>query len=214
MVFWFGNPLWKLLEGPLKGILKDKFSVLNKRFKGLLSSTENDLIAVVKDRFSSTMVNFHFARAAIGNRGDGSPITFYLLPVAALSESSKIKDALAKRLKDNVDLGAARNTAGIEDDAWDQMIQDYSADVLRLGLPFAIKRIVDDETEFSLGYYLIDLAKGEAIKISQKDVNADLIVLYKPPPRVSNAKKLWEKRNDKAYEYKRDKDGYDGFKAT
>jgi len=218
----FGNPLWKLLEGPLRKILADRFSVLGGRFKGILSTTENDLIAVFKEQFSTPGFSSHFSYADIGKRGGKSRIRFHFFAVDALEGSSKINDALAARLKDNIDLGAARNQAGISDAEWDNMVQQYSDAVLHFGLSSAIKSIIDDKTAFALGYYVIDLAKGEPTRVvknrAKQDLSRDLVVLYRPvgmdPPSVSDAKKVWGKRHDSAYEYERAPTGYADFKVA
>jgi hypothetical protein len=216
----FGNPLWKLLKGPLKKILADRFSVLGGRFKGILSSTENDLIAVLKEQFFVPGFPSHFSYADIGKRGKRA-IRFDYFAIDALTGSSKLRDELAARLKDNVDLGAARTQAGINAADWDRIVQQYSEAVLQFGLPLAVKHLADDDTAFAIGYSVIDLAKGEPIRIvkngKQEDATRDLVVLYRStgfsPPSVSDAKKAWKKRHDSSYEYKRAINGYVEFKV-
>ncbi len=131
-MFRFGNPLWKLLKGPLKKILADRFSVLGGRFKGILSSTESDLIAVLKEQFFVPGFPSHFSYADIGKRGKKA-IRFDYFAVDALSGSSKLRDELAARLKNNIDLSAARTQAGINAADWDKIVQQYSEAVLSFG---------------------------------------------------------------------------------
>jgi len=55
--FFILRPLWKELKTPLKGILKDKFSVIGRQFKGTLSSTGNDLIVVLQNNLGAGIYN-------------------------------------------------------------------------------------------------------------------------------------------------------------
>jgi hypothetical protein len=217
-VYMFGNPLWKLLEGPLKSLLKDKFSVLSGRFKALLSSTQNDLITAIESNFPSTGVSSHLTYAELTRRSDDRKIQVHLFPADALAQSPTIKSSLMETLKKNVDLNAARVAAGINDEDWKKILQTYSGDVLRFGLPYAIETMSgSNKKPFSMGYHVIDLARGEAIKIQKRDVYKDVVVLYRQtgmtPPTVSEAKSFWKKRKDTTYRYERAEAGYDGFTA-
>jgi hypothetical protein len=134
-----------------------------------------------------------------------------------MADSSKFRDALAKRLQVNTDLGAAAREAGIQKPDWDKQLVEYSVNVWRVALPYVVREMLKNEKqEFSMGYYLIDYAEHEASIVKEEDVYSDLIVLFNPSRQqsLSDARKTWRKRHDKGYEYVRDKKGYDGFKAA
>lgn len=211
--------IWKAVEAPLKAILGDKFSILKENFYGLMSSVLNDLDKVIRENFSNTLISFHFTSATVGKRGaKGDDVfRFYFFPLDAMADSSKFRDALAKRLQVNTDLGAAAREAEIQKPDWDKQLVEYSGNVWRVALPYVVREMLKNEKqEFSAGYYLIDYAEHEASIVKKEDVYSDLIVLFRPSQKqsLSDARKTWRKRHDKGYEYVRDKEGYDGFKAA
>jgi hypothetical protein len=214
-MFGFGNPLWGLLKKPLKALLKDQYSQLGGKFKALLSSTQRDLIGAIQSQAWQTNIFLHATSARVGEaNGDLSAVTIF--PVDAIERSSKIRDVLLKKLKEDVSLGAARNAAGIGDTDWDRILQSYCGDVLRLGMPYAVKQMISEGSDFCSDYAALDLAKNEPIKVAGKDVLTDVIVLARRgnDAELHRARKNWARRNNKGYVYEREDKGYDGFKAA
>lgn len=121
---------------------------------------------------------------------------------------------MAACLKKNVRLDALRTTAGIGNADWDKLVQGYASDVLRLGLPFALKRMARHHMTLYLSEYVIDIAEGESILIKGIAGYHTLVVLYDKPSSEKSPKKAsktWAKRNSGAYHYQWG--AYDGFKA-
>jgi hypothetical protein len=215
------SKLWRILKGPLRAALKDKFSLIKGQLKGLLSTTINDLVDSLQSTYFATDVWKHEAKAEILSTKDSKQllrVSFF--PLSAIVTSSQIQAELIKHLGSNVPLEAARTTAQISDNDWKVILNNYAADILRHGLPIALQRMVDDEKALYLSHYVIDLPKKEPIIIKstagQTAGYHDLVVLYErstygDAPSVSKAKKTWGKRNSGGHSYKRD--SYDGYVA-
>jgi hypothetical protein len=214
-VLW---PLWRQLKGPLKSLLSDKFSLVGGQLKGLLSSTIDDLIAAIQKSFFDTDTWRHLAEGEIRKKKGGQRlIRVKAFPLAAILEASKIRSALAARLKENIRLDAVRTEAGVADADWGRVVESYAGDVLRFALPIAIKKMIRHEMAFYLEHHVIDVAELEPIRISGKAGLHRLVILYDKPysedsPTVAKATKIWKARMSGSYDYSMD--DYDGFKAA
>jgi len=211
--------LWGKLKGPLKSLLSEKFSIVGGQLKALLASTIDDLAGAVHQGFFATDTWRHFAKAEVGKKGKQNVIELDLFPLGSITEATKIKDVLVTRLKKNVRLDAVRTEAGVADADWQKVLETYAADVQRLALPLAIKKMVRNEMPFYLeDNYVIDLAELEPIRIKGNAGHHTLVVLYSRPsyrgdaPSVAKAGKIWRHRTNDAYYYKLGE--YDGFKAA
>jgi hypothetical protein len=210
-------PLWKALKGPLKSTLNDKFSIVGGQFKALLSSTMDDLIAATQDAYWSTDLWKHLCKADVRKRKESADrFEYELFPLNSILESSKIRQALVSRLKKNVKLDAVRTEAGVSDPDWMKALDDYSGNLLRFGLPIAIKKMIRHELPLHSQTYLVSIAEAEAIKIDKTSGHHRLVILYqksssKGAPKLGEATKTWDSRNDDSYEY--NLGDYDGFKA-
>lgn len=221
-VLW---PLWKELKGPLKSVLGKKFSMLSGNLKGLLSSAIDDLVAAIQVAYFSTDIWRHLAEAEVEERKDQQrKFRYKIFPLTSLNEATKIRSALVDRLRKNVNLDAARTTAGISDDDWAKTLEIYAGSVLRFGLPIALKKMISNNLKIDSTDYVIDLAEAEPIKINEirdgKNVPVagyhKLVILFTnsstDSQRLKDATKIWKKRKDSSYAYKLS--DYDGFKAS
>jgi hypothetical protein len=213
-------PLWRILKGPLEGLLKDKFSLVGGQFKALLSSTVDDLVAALQEDFFATGTWKHLAAGKIQKKGSdryaATLLSVGVFPPDAIEASTKIRASLVDRLSKNVRLDALRTDAGIADQDWKNILDVYAKDVVRHALPFALRRMIKHELPLYLSSYVIDLAQLEPIRIKGKAGHHKLVVLYEQStlggkPTVSKAMKIWKRRTSSSYDYSLG--DYDGFIA-
>ena len=136
--------LWGALKTPLKASLKEKSSIVGKQFKALLSSTVDDLAGALQDGFFDTDTWRHAAEGRIRKKsGDGYGellLSVTVFPIDAIAEATKVRKALVDRSGKNLRLDALRTDAGVDDQTGKNTLNDYAANVVRLGLKHALRR--------------------------------------------------------------------------
>jgi hypothetical protein len=223
-MLWFWSPLravWGPVKQKLSPLLKEKSSVITRRFKDLLSATIDDLIKALQEKYFATDVWRHTAKAHLKKKGDTSysatVLTVAAFPIEAIIESKLLADGLAKRILENLPLDAIRTDARIEDAQWQSIVTEYASSIVRHGLPIALRRMISQELPIHSSEYVIDLAELEPLRVKGTAGHHTVVVLYEKPyskdkPTVSQARKIWSNRTSGSYD--REIGDYDGFKAT
>jgi len=209
----FFSPLramWSPLETVLKAKLAGKSLQLVSRFKGLLDTTTSDLAETVCQSFSATGIPSRWSNDEILTAKDKKvQISFHSFPVEWLSSSAVLAAPLQKRLEENVELGAARTTLGVTDAEWKQLLQAYTSEVVRVGVPYALDLMCKHESKFYAGETVLAIAKGEAYRINGIDGYHDLVKTYDPPstgggkPALGKARGIWNDRHTSKYVYEK-----------
>ena len=194
----------------LKAKLKNESLQLLSTFKALLDSTTNDLADTLCQSFSVTGIPAKWSKDEIlVAKNKSVEIAFHSFPIEWLSSSMALAGPLAKRLKDNLEFGAARTAVGVTDTEWDQLVKAYTAELVRVGVPYALERMLQNESKFYSGETILAIAKGEAYKIHGVDGYYNLVKTYEVPslrgakPSLSKARRIWSKRHGSRYLYKK-----------
>jgi hypothetical protein len=216
-------PLWRALKAPLRIRLGKHYGSISRALKGLLSTTINDLVKTLQEEFYGTNTWEHLAKAKIrrkGNYADGfgdQAMTVKVFPLFAIEESIRLHASLRKRIARNVKLDAMRTEAGIDDAAWNAILDAYVTDFIRQALPLALRRMIKKCVPFYRFCHPIDLATMEPIRINGKAGHHTLVVLYDGPfsddkPTVQKAARMWKERSSSQIDYT--VSDYDGYTAA
>jgi hypothetical protein len=188
--------------------MQDRSKELSRLFKQLLSSTLDDMIDALNEQYKNTGIWLNEARIQITKSNDAERFNAPILeakafPLGALKTSTCIKAALIKRLTENRTLGAHKTTLQISDDRWEQILSDYSAQLMGVGLRFALKRMIRQEKRLSI-YWILDITEREPIRMLGTDQFQTLVVIKMEnthPEDLTKARQIWRDRGNEKYKY-------------
>jgi hypothetical protein len=204
-IWWLIWALWKQIKGPLSQVLGDRGSALLMDFKATIATALDNLADSVIERVDEDGLWKLWADEKVmpADEDDDSPtLNLKTFPLDRLRKTPTITTALAAKLKENWQLGAARQRAKITDLEWDRILQAYSQSLVSLGMPYALERMIAQKKAL-FGDLVLLVQKNQAYKVNGRDNFFDMVKLLSSSDSLSvgKARRIWNARTSAKYKH-------------